>query len=120
MPTDKRMTKTAKKAVVVEDSDGLETAIQRAVNLINRKLKSLDEVDPEQLDGGELYKLSNSLAGLVRARSEHRKLDALRLEAIIQVRNELQTLIRSRLQKHPSLCEQLLEITEQVELSGTN
>lgn len=107
-----------KKTVVVDDSDALETAIQRAVNLINRKLKSLDEVDPEQLDGGELYKLSNSLSGLTRARSEHKKLDTLRTEAVAQVRGELQALIRQRLQKHPELCERLQEVIGEVETTA--
>ena len=108
----------AKKNLIVEDSDGLETAIDRAINIINERLKALSTVDSADLDDSSIYKLSNALSGLTRARTEFRKLDALRLEAVIQVRGELQALIRQRLQRYPKLCEQLQEVIAEAETTA--
>lgn len=112
MPKDKMV--KAKTQLIVGDKCDLDGAIEKAVSLINRKLQSLSNLDPESLDGGELYKLSNSLAGLTRARSEHRKLDQLSREAFIQAGLEFKQRLRLELAKHPRLCEELIEVADAV------
>lgn len=106
--------KMVKKTEVIRQDD-LEVTIQTAICLINRKLQSLNNVDPELLDGGELYKLSNSLAGLTRARSEHRKLDTITREAFVQAGSEFKERMKLELQKRPELCEQLIDIADAIQ-----
>lgn len=116
MPTDKRLTKTARKAVIVEpDKDQLDSTISLAIALINRKLSIMASLEASEVDSGEVYKLSNSLAGLTRARSEHRKLDTITKEAFVQAGSEFKERLKTELQKHPKLCEQLINIADTVQ-----
>lgn len=116
MPKDKRLTKTAKKAVIVEpDRDQLDSTISLAIALINRKLSTMADLEASEVDSGEVYKLSNSLAGLTRARSEHRKLDTITREAFAQAGSEFKERMKLELQKRPELCEQLIDIADSIQ-----
>ncbi|MGD9818324.1 MAG: hypothetical protein AB7V04_06450 [Desulfomonilaceae bacterium] len=111
--------KVSKKAVIIEaDHDQIDSTISLTIALIHRKLSSMADLDAHEVDSGEVYKLSNSLAGLTRARSEHRKLETIRTEAVAQAKGELATLVRQRLTKHPELCERLQEIVAEVETTA--
>ncbi|MGO8881533.1 MAG: hypothetical protein ACLPVO_15415 [Desulfomonilaceae bacterium] len=48
-------------------------ALKKALDLIEAKLTSLLAGGPESADSGDIYKLSNSLSGLVRAGTEMSK-----------------------------------------------
>ena len=121
MPANKRLTKATKKAVIVEpDQDQLDSTISLAVALINRKLSTMADLEASEVDSGEIYKLSNSLSGLTRARSEHRKLDTITRDAFLQAGSELKERLKAELSQHPELCDRLRDVIDQVKTSMTD
>ncbi len=112
------MAKTKRlKPEVTQDSRSLEQTIELGISLIHAKLLSWSKLEPEEIDSAEVYKLSNSLAGLTRSLSETRRLNDHNQNAIDQASVELQTRLKAELVKHPQLCEKLQGVVDSVKIS---
>lgn len=108
-----------KKLEPTQDSRSLEQTIELGISLIHSKLSSWSKLEPEEIDSAEVYKLSNSLAGLTRSLTETRRLNDHNQNAVNQASAELQTRLKSELTKYPALCEQLRDVVDGVKGSMT-
>ena len=86
------------------------TALAQALSLITVKLSSLLELPADQIDSGEIYKLSNSLSGLVRAGVELSRWQLEKAGALGHARTEFELLLRQQVEKHPTLVKKLQQI----------
>ena len=86
------------------------TALGQALGLITVKLSSLLELPADEVDSGEIYKLSNSLSGLVRAAVELSRWKMEKQGAIGHAKQEFELLLRQHVEKHPKLVEKLQHI----------
>jgi hypothetical protein len=93
------------------------TALGQALGLITVKLSSLLELPASEVDSGEIYKLSNSLSGLVRASVELSRWQLEKSGAIGHAKQEFELLLRQHVEKHPKLVTKLQAIIASMDIA---
>jgi hypothetical protein len=91
-------------------------ALRMALSVVTEKLQHLLEKSAAEIDSGEIYKLSNSLSGLIRSGVELGKWELEQRGVVDQVRTEFTILARQTFSGHPELAAQIEEVIAGVEI----
>lgn len=91
-------------------------ALGQALSLVTVKLSDLLEKPAAEVDSGEIYKLSNSLSGLIRSGVELSRWRFEKTGAIEHAKNEIQLLLRQAVSKNPKLVAQLQKIVKSMDV----
>jgi hypothetical protein len=97
----------------VDDSKGLRKALKQAEKLFVELLEKIDIKKIEVKDANDLYKISNSFAGLVRARTEYERWQAEKRGLLEEAVHELSQLVCAELENRPELAMQIRAIMQE-------
>lgn len=91
--------------------------LQINLNIIVSRLKQLLRGPRKNIDSAEIYRLSNSLSGLIRAGLALEDREQERAQIVEQVRQEFALIARQEFSKYPALLEQIDAISSTIKLS---
>ncbi len=92
--------------------------LQINLNIIVSRLKQLLRGPRKNIDSAEIYRLSNSLSGLIRAGLALEDREQERAAMLEQIRQEFALIARQEFSKHPDLLTEIEKITSTIRLSG--
>ena len=93
-----------------EDMNRAESTLEKGISLCQAKVDSLCKLDPDEVDANQIYKISNAITGLTRAKIESRRWDAERSGMLLQAQSMIETKIRELMAGRPELAQQLLDV----------